>query len=383
MGILHKLLKVQPRRELKEFYLFSVFFSFANALILIFEPVFFYKEGISLSTIALYYALHYTLYVWLLPLGGKFASRFGLERSLSVAMPLFVLYFIALATIPYVPNIFWVSWILLTIFKIFYWPAAHAEICKFSEDSNRGTELSWMYAITKGVGVLGPLAGGFIAAIYGFSVLFVIAAGMALLATFPLLRTKERYQVKEFTYASVWAVITAKKHRRMRWMMMGWGENLIDMVYWPVFMFIILGGTGKLGLVASINALIMTGMAFFIGEISDRFSRRQIMRINLPFMILSHLFKPLAGSSLRLMLTDTFSKLSFIGVRLPMWYRLYYQGKSVGALKYAVAFEMILAMAKAVTAWILVVVFMMTLPYTGFVIAFIMAAIMATMYAAL
>ena len=300
-----------------------------------------------------------------------------------MAMPLFVVYFVALATIPFAPNVFWAAWILLAVFKIFYWPAAHAEICKFGESGNRGTELSWMYAITRGVGILGPLLGGFVAAFFGFSTLFVIAAGMALLATFPLLRTKERYQVKEFTYGSVWAVIWSRRHRRMRWMMMGWGENLIDTVYWPVFMFIILGGTSKLGLVASANALIMTVMAFFIGEISDRFSRRQVIRLHLPFMILSHLFKPLAGGSLRLMLTDTFSKVAFIGVRLPMWYKLYNQGRKVGALKYAVAFEMILAVAKAATAWVLVVVFMMTLPYTGFVIAFVMAAVIAIMYTAL
>lgn len=380
MSIWYKFFSVRSGRQLKELYVFSILFSIASALILIFEPVFFYQEGVALSRIALYYALHYSLYIVLLPLGGKFAGRYGLERSLSWSMPLFVVYFVTLAAIPFLPGLFWLTWVLLTLFKIFYWPAYHAEVCKYSDDENRGTELSWLFAFTQGVGVLGPVAGGLIAAYFGFSVLFVVAASLALLAAFPLLRTRERFRRQAYDYWSPWRVITARRYRGMVWTMLGWGENLIDMVFWPVFMFIILGGAAQLGLVASLNVVVMTLLGFLVGEISDRFSYRRVLRWHIPFMVLGYLWRPLAATSPRVFLTDTLSKAAFIGIRIPMWHRLYRQGRQAGALSYVVALEIVLSISKAITAWALVGVFAFTLPPTGFTVAWLIAAVLTTLY---
>lgn len=124
----------------------------------------------------------------------------------------------------------------------------------------------------------------------------------------------------------------------------------------------------------------MTLLGFFIGEVSDRFSRRQIIRIHIPFMVLGFLFRPLAGTPLRVLLTDTLSKAALIGVRIPMWYRLYRQGRQAGALRYVVALEMVLAVSKAVVAFIMVGVFAVLLPYAGFTVGWAIAAALTLLY---
>src|SRR5688572_13929747 len=58
---------LNSRPELKELFSFSLLFSFAFALIIIFEPVFFYQQGFSLAHIAGYYALHYLTYIVAFP----------------------------------------------------------------------------------------------------------------------------------------------------------------------------------------------------------------------------------------------------------------------------------------------------------------------------
>jgi MFS family permease len=380
MRFLSKFFKMQPRRELREFYTFSILFSFASALITVFEPVFFYTQGISLSLISLYYGLHYTLYLFLLPLGGKFAARFGWERSLSMAMPVFVVYFLVLAWLPSHTWFFWWAWILLTVFKIFYWPAAHAELTKFSEGKNRGTEIAWMFAIARGVGVIGPMIGGVVAAVFGFPALFILAAVMSLVAAVPLLKTKERFRVQKLAYVSFWKIIFAKRHRRMVVTMLGWAEDLVAMVYWPLFIFIVMGSVDKLGYVVSFNVLLMTLFGFFIGEVSDRYPRRVVLRINWPFVVLSYLFRCVAISPVRVVLTDALSRISTVGVRIPMWCGLYREGKRTGSLKYAVAFEMVLCIGKAAAAFFLVWVFAVSAPYAGFVIAFMLAAAASGLY---
>ncbi|PIT98358.1 MAG: hypothetical protein COT71_01085, partial [Candidatus Andersenbacteria bacterium CG10_big_fil_rev_8_21_14_0_10_54_11] len=349
---LGRLVAVRPRRELRELYMFTVLFSFASSLIAIFEPVFFFQQGFSLSLIALYYALHYTLYTIIMPFGGKFAAWFGTERALGVSMPLFVVYFLLLALLPQARGLFWVAWVLLALFKIFYWPAYHAEVAKFGDGQNRGTEISWLFAVSYGTGVLGPLIGGVVATYFGFPVLFIIAAGLAVVAAFPLLRTSEDNRRMSFPYTSSWRILFSRRHRRMRWASLGWGENLIDLVYWPIFLFIVLGGADTLGYVASLNTLLMAALGFFIGEMSERLPRRAVLRLHLPFFVLSYLFRPLAATVPAAMLTDSLAKASSIGVRIPQWFRLYAQGQRHGALRYVIAVELALAVVKAVTAWV-------------------------------
>ncbi|MEX0649431.1 MAG: MFS transporter [Candidatus Andersenbacteria bacterium] len=380
LGFFGSMFAVRLKPELRELYSFSLLFSFAYALILIFEPVFLYKEGFSLSFISLYYALHYTIYVFLLPLGGKFATRFGLERSLSVSLPFFVMYFLVLALLPYDHRLIWLAIPLLTLHKIFYWPAFHAQFAKFGDSHNRGTELSWMTVLRYGVGILGPLIGGFVAAEFGFSTLFILTSILVLLSSVPLLKTKEHFRPTRFDYSSPWKIIRSRTYRNMTKAMAGMGENYVDMVFWPIFLFIVLNSTEKLGILSSMTIAIMTLMSFFVGEMSDRLPRSSVIRLHVPFMILGYLFRPIAGTPVSAFLTDTLNKMAFAGVNLPMLHKLYVQSNTTSIIRYTVSFEMVLAITKAIIAFVLVAVFAMTLPYTGFVIAFAIAGVSALFY---
>jgi MFS family permease len=392
LAFVRGLLLVRPQRQLMELYQFLLLFSFAGSLIAIFEPVFFYEQRIPLWQISLYYGLHYVLYVILLPLGGKFTARFGLERSLALSTPLYVLYFLMLALLPTFPWLFWAAIVLLTFYKIFYWPAFHAEFSKFGNGASRGKEMSWQNFATTGVGVLSPLVGGLVASQFGFPAMFVMAAITIMGASFPMLRTKEAVRPSTFAYSAPWKLIAAPQHRRMVVAMAGMAENLVDLVYWPIFLFIILGAVSPaffgytfdaaaaLGIISSITILIMTIIAFYIGKISDRFSSRKILHLHLPFMMLGYLFRPISGGLISVFLTSTLSRLAYIGVHIPMVAQLYSSGHKAGPLKYGVALEMALAVSKAVVALALVAVFAFYPPYTAFLISFLLAAAFCPLY---
>lgn len=371
---------VQLRPQLKELFWFSVLFSFASALITIFEPVFFYQQGFSLARIALYYALHYTLYLVLVPLGGKFAARFGLERSLALSMPVFVIYFLLLAAIPWQPNLFYLAWIFLTLHKIFYWPAYHADFAKFADGKNRGTELSWMNVIIWLVGILGPLVGGFIAVTYGFPILFVIAAATCLIANLPLLKTAEHYHVRSFGYADAWRLIRERTHRPMVLGMLAMGEELIAFVFWPIWLYLIFGGADRLGFFAAIVAGATALFGFLIGEAADRVPPRKIWRWHLPLLSLASLLRPLATITPLAFVVYLLDHTAYTGMHIPIVAHLYKEGKKAGVLRYAVAFETVLIIAKAATAWLLVLTFALLPAYYGFTFAFILAAMLSWLY---
>lgn len=376
----HSLFSLHTRTELKHLYQFSTIFSFAFSLIVIFEPIFLYQQHFPLWAIGVYYGLHYVLYIALLPFGGKFAGRFGLERSIAISLPLFVLYFLCLSAIPQYRFMVAVAIVLLTLHKIFYWPAFHAMMAEFGDGRNRGTELSWMTFIKYGVGIAGPLAGGVIAELFGFPILFLIASVLVLISAIPLLRTPDEYRRASFLYLEPWKVITSPKYRSSSIAMLGWGENLIDMVYWPLFLFILLGGTQKLGIYFSIALAVMTFVSFFIGDFTERYPRQRIVRAYLPFMVLGYLFRPLTVGHIRIVLTDTLSRVSFAGVMIPMMYELYGRAKRGGSLRFGVSMEILIAIIKTITAFTLALVFFFVAPYPAFVIAFILAAVLCLFY---
>lgn len=372
--------RVNARQPLKELYFFSLLFSLAQSSMFIFEPVFFYQQGISLSRIALYYALHYSLYVLALPFGGSFAARFGLERSLAVSTPLFVLYFLTLAAMPSQPRLFWLAVMLLTLHKIFYWPAYHADVARYSQGDNRGTELSWMYLIVHGVGIIGPLIGGLVAAAYGFPALFMLAAMTAVLSSLPLLLTKEHYHSAAIGYGEPWRIIGNPAYRGMVVAMSGMGEHLIYMVFWPIFLFMLIGTVGWFGVVSTVGIASMTVVGFVIGELVDRYHHLTVLRRSVPLKVVSHVIRPFAIGPISALVSDVLSRIAFISVDIPMALELYTQGRRAGLIQYMTAFEMVLAMAKAITAFILVAVFFFFLPSTGFVITFLLAAALSWLY---
>lgn len=367
-------------RQLKELYFFQLFFSFAFSLITIFEPVFFYQLGIPLAAISLYYAIHYTLYIVLMPLGGKFAARFGVERSLAVSTPFFVLYFVLLALLPQLPAFFWVAVIVLTAHKIFYWPAYHADFTQFSDGKNQGTEQSWMRVITQGAGIAGPLLGGFIAAGLGFPALFTVAAGSALLAGVTLLRTQEKIKLGRLEYTAHWRLIFASRHRRMVIAMFGWAEDMILLVWWPIWLIMIVGSVHYLGMMAAAAVAVMSVWGFVLGELIDRRSARWVLRWGAPVVALGNLIRLTATTPLRAFFVNVGVQTASIGVALPFLVQLYKNGKSVGPLSYALAFETVLAISKAATAWGLVWLFATVATDRAFAATWWLGAVLSLLY---
>lgn len=375
-----------------ELYQFLLLFSFAGSMIAIFEPVFFYQVNIPLWQISLFYGLHYILYVILLPLGGKFTASFGLERSLALSTPIYVLYFLALALLPAWPALFWVAIMLLTLHKIFYWPAFHAEFSKYGDGHSRGREMSWQTVTTSGIGVVSPLVGGLVAAWFGFPAMFIVAAVAVMLASFPMLRTLETSHTAVFSYSEAWKLIASPLHRRLVVSMAGMNENLVDLVYWPLFLFIVLAATRPtlfgfslqplvaLGVISSITILVMTIVGLYIGRMSDKISGRKILHLHLPFMVLGYLFRPISGGLISMFLTSTLARLAYIGVHIPLTAQLYASGRRAGALRYGVAIEICLAIYKAITALFLAWAFWALLPYTAFLISFLIAAAFCSLY---
>jgi MFS family permease len=378
---LRDVFSLHVRRQIKELYLFLLISSFSWSLITIFEPVFLYKQGLTISFIALYYAIHYTTYVIMLPFGGKFAARFGFERSLAVSTPILIGYFLVLAAVPYFPTLIWIAPLILTLHKIFYWPALHATFAEYGFKKNQGTELSWQKIISYSMGIAGPLIGGLIVVYMGFSALFIFTALTLVAAGIPLLWTQEHCQKAVFPYKSPWKLIRQPGRRRFVISIAGWVENLVYLTIWPILLFVVLRDVILLGLVASASVAIMTIGSLYIGKLTDRHGAKRVLQWTSIFTAASYMLRVFAWVPLVAVVSDVWARMANTSIEIPYLAELYTSAKKEAQpLTYVLSFEMTLAAYKAVGAFLLVDIFLLFPPIVGFIITFTLAGVMALFY---
>lgn len=381
VNFLKNMFAARPKRQIRELYIFLLLFSLAASLITVFEPVFFWQQGFAMWQIAMYYTIHYALYAILMPLGAKFAAHFGFERSLIVSTPAFVAYFLILAALPKEPGLFWVAIVVLTLFKIFFWPAYHASFSTYSDAKNEGTEQSWVRMIQYSAAIVGPAIGGLLAANFGFSVMFTVLASIIALAGFSLLRTNEHDGHHDFSYREPWKVLSRKKNQNLLWSSLGWIENLIYLAVWPVFVFIALNSLSSLGLVASLGAAMATLWGFAVGEISDRLSAKKSLKYFSPFVAVSYAWRAFSVTPWQIIVGDVFSRMATVSFSIPFLSRLYRQGKASDPLTHVTAFEMALSLSKCAGGLALMIIFFYAPSmYVGFLLSFLLAAVSSLLY---
>ncbi|MDZ4221635.1 MAG: MFS transporter, partial [Patescibacteria group bacterium] len=212
--------------QVRELYLSVSIVTLAVAMVAIFEPIYLYQLGFSLQQILLFYLAVYVLYLVFVPLGAKFARRFGYEKAILVGSPFLALYYIFLFLIPHNPVFVGLAVAAYVLQKTFYWPGYLADFARFGRVSERGRELSNLLLVTMIMSIAGPLLGGALLAAWGFKVLFSVATIIILASNLPLLATPERFTAVPFSYIGSFKRLFYRENRRNFIGYLGFGEEL-------------------------------------------------------------------------------------------------------------------------------------------------------------
>ncbi len=250
-------------RTVRELFLASSIVNFGVAMVAIFEPIYLYTVGFSIVQILYFYLAVYGLYLVAVPLGAKFARRFGYEKSILLGTPFLALYYLSLYFISQDELFVPVAVAMFVIHKMFYWPGYHADFARFGKDVERGREVSNLLVLTSFVYVLGPLAGGFIISTWGFHALFGAATVLFIASNIPLLATPERFKPVPFSYRDSFKRLLWKENRRNFFGFLGFGEELLVMVIWPVFNFTVIKNFSEIGSLVAAATLFSTADILF------------------------------------------------------------------------------------------------------------------------
>ena len=257
-------------QQLSALYFFIALQDFAQAMVMLFEPVYLHHLGYSIGHIGLFYALVYAVYIFLIPLGGLLVNRFGPSRSIAVSTIFLVGYYLALVSIPHFSALFVLAPILFALQKTLYWPGFHTDFIRASRTGERGREFSGLYAISMAMFVIGPVIGGLLVTWFGYTTLFMSGATIIFFASLPLLFVPVKPLVQKLRYRQLFSMPWSKKHRRTTLSYIGFGESLLQMYIWPIFLAAAFMTSARIGLILTLSTLVTALVTLMIGKSFDR-----------------------------------------------------------------------------------------------------------------
>ncbi len=372
-------------QQVKELYSSTLILNFAAMAISLFEPVFLYLIFIkthdlagSLQLVLYFYLVVYALYFVLLPLGAKIAKGFGYEHTIALSTVFMVIYYACLFAGQFHPLTLWIAAVVYAIDKALYWPAYHADFARFSNNGERGREISNLTVLNSAVEVIGPLGAGFILKFYDFKILFILASVLIFLSNIPMLITKEKVQPKPFPYFEAYKRLFSKERRRYFWAYLGFGEELIAMVIWPIFIYLVVGDFLGLGLISGFSIILATAVYLYIGHISDKHDRRVVLRAGSIFYFFGWLFRLLARTVMGIFMIDSYSRITKQAVVIPMMSDVYQEAKEESVMGTVVFFEMALTIGKILAMLLSIALLNIFVP--GWNALFILAGVMSLLY---
>lgn len=368
------------KREILELYISTIIRNFAISLISIFEPVYLYTLGYSLQWIIFYYAMIFTGFFFLAPIGGKLSARFGFEHCMLYSIPVLIFYYLTLYFIPSFSLCFFSAAFLAVLYKIIFWPAYHTDFAHYGNNLRRGKEISTLNSLIRLFVVAGPIIGGIVLTVFGFKILFIIVCLTLSISIIPLFTTLETFKPVQFGYFEAFRRLFNPRFRRARLAFMGSAEEIIGITCWPIFIFVVLTSYTDLGFITSGATIVSFLSILIIGKWTDKKDKRKIIKISAIAFSLLWLVRFFARTSWGLLLVNSLSGISKDGIGIPMTAIIYDAGCKRGNLKCVIFREMSLNLGKSLMAWSLVGILFFT---NSWLVIFTLAGLASLLYMAI
>ena len=259
-----------------------------------------------------------------------------------------------------------------------FWPSYHADFAFFSQSGERGREIGNIIALDSLLTILGPVVSGLVVALFGFPGLFALLCIVVILSNVPFFLAKEQFTPSDLSYTAAYRALVAKENRRYFFGYLGFGEELIVLTVWPIFVYLTFNNVFSTGFVAAVSTLITSLVLLYVGRASDLRNRKGILRIGSVFTVLSWLMRIVARGGAGVFLVDFFSRTSRNILMLPLLSGLYEYASKTAVVRTVIFFEMSLTVGKLFASGLMAVVFFF-FP-TGYGLAFFIAALFSLCY---
>jgi len=342
-------------RELFEIYFLLGLRNLAIYMIGIFIPIYLYSElGYSIRLISFFFLLVFLSVAISFPVVARVISKYGTKHSMILSVPLIVIGYIFLLYINTHASFFYLAAFFLGIELGFFWPGFHIDAALHGRKKSTGKKSALIFAISLFPSIIGPLVGGIIISFLGFSYLFVLAIFLFVVSAIPLLMSRETYARSDFSIKYFFV----KEHLKFFFEFFAEGINsMVKGVFWPLFIFLILGGYITLGIYATFTGIIITIIILFFGEITDEGKKKNILiKVSAISKTILTTLMIFVTSIYQVFIIGTLNSISTFGISIPMLAKSYKQAKKEQTMEF-ILFRELSLIAGRVFVLLLVMVF--------------------------
>ncbi len=316
------------KRELNALYVSVVLRDLAFSMAGIFVPLYLLIElKSSLDSVILFYLIYALSYLFFIIPSSKLVNIFSFKYILLISSPLYIAYFILLDFIPLYSWLFYLVPFLLGVSDSFFWLGFHFEFSGASDYKDRGKEVGNWFNLSLFSGLIGPLIGGGLLLVSGFELLFFIVAALVFGSSVPMFFCK--YKNKRMK-VELNKVFSTKFLRDGIAYFGNGGISIVGGVFWPIFVFSFLQGYLELGSLATLVSIFTLFFTILIGKLSDRYSRRFVVKIGSIFNCLAWAMRLFIKNKLQLVGMYLFGSLSYMTAELPFAALMYDKSKNNG-----------------------------------------------------
>ncbi|MFH1661859.1 MAG: MFS transporter [Candidatus Falkowbacteria bacterium] len=254
----------------------------AAGLLGLFFPVFlFIRLGYNVEYVFIYYLVGYLLYVILLPIGAQFLNKIGLRRSLRISIIFDALFYLCFFLFDSNPTFYLILTVIIVTFsRIMFWLPYHIDFAKFTNKIDRGKEVSLMWATRSFLGIIMPIASGYLIMRFDFNVIFIIAIILLLSAGIPYLALPHTREKFSWGVAETFKKYFARENRKLILANMANGaENVVGVIIWPIFIWQLFDENYlEVGIISSLIVFVAIILQFTVGKYTDLFDKRKMLK---------------------------------------------------------------------------------------------------------
>lgn len=235
-------------KEITSLYITLGLFQFAEGLISIFIPIYFWQLGMSMSRIIFFYLLVSVFVILTALIVMPLLRRLSDKTMMISSFPFIILFFLGLKYIAAFPVLFFALPVVLAVNRIFFNVGYHLDFSQAADKGHVGEEVGMRGMVSSLVKLSAPFLGGLLITFFGFSQTFVVAAFIMLLAFLPLLFFPKRTFSQDFSSRKVLAFLKDKSLFPFNLGSFGYAnEKMISLIVWPIFLFLAIGSINKFG----------------------------------------------------------------------------------------------------------------------------------------
>ncbi|MEX0932088.1 MAG: hypothetical protein WDZ81_00595, partial [Candidatus Saccharimonadales bacterium] len=223
---------------------------------------------------------------------------------------------------------------------------------------------------------LGPFIGGLIATRATIQINFMIAIFLLIAALFPLLRTREAYKIREFSWGKVKESVMPSNLIAS----FSYGFELQVAAYlWPLFMFIFLGTYEIVGVIASISLVVTALVAYSVGKAGDKGQGKSLLKGGARLYGVVHGLRGAAQSFGTILGINTLGDTANLLIKIPFVSRYYRNADRKNRLEYIFTMETATTLGH-LAVWLLVLLLAQWLEVKVLLITMFIAAGFASLF---